>query len=128
MTGTAGQLLKRLKKRAKKGARGYPVGTLAFYGPDERRASKMLAAIVEQEGAEPSSMQKWQSETGDVREEPVMLGEVLTFFEEHRSKSIAMPDRIIGCPHEEGVDYDGPRCPHCPYWATRDRWTGEVIQ
>ena len=50
MHDTASQLLKRLEKRAKKGARGYPVGTLAFYGPDDRRASKMVAAIVEREG------------------------------------------------------------------------------
>jgi hypothetical protein len=39
-----------------------------------------------------------------------------------------MVDRVIGCPHEEGIDYEGPTCPHCPYWAGRDRWTGEVIQ
>jgi hypothetical protein len=80
MTGTASELLKRLEKRAKKGARGYPVGTLAFYGPDDRRASKMVAAIVEREGAEPSWMQKWHSEAGDVRREPVMLGDALAFF------------------------------------------------
>ena len=37
-------------------------------------------------------------------------------------------DRIIGCPHEEGIDYEGPTCPMCPHWAGRDRWTGEVVQ
>jgi len=57
-----------------------------------------------------------------------MLGEVVAFFEEHRARSIVMPDRIIGRPHEEGVDYDGAICPHCPFWAVRDRWSGEVIQ
>jgi len=64
MTDTASHLLKRLEKRAKNGARGYPVGTRAFYGPDDHRASKMVAAIVEREGAEPSWMQKWHSDTG----------------------------------------------------------------
>ncbi len=49
-------------------------------------------------------MQKWHSGTGRARGPPVMLGEFLTFFEEHRAKSIAMQDRIIDCPHEEGVD------------------------
>ena len=35
-----------------------------------------------------------------------------------------MTDRIIGCPHEEGIDYaDGTVCPMCPYWQDRDRWT-----
>jgi hypothetical protein len=40
-----------------------------------------------------------------------------------------MTDRIIGCPHEEGIDYpDGQKCPQCPYWASRDRFTHDVIQ
>jgi hypothetical protein len=38
-----------------------------------------------------------------------------------------MTDKIIGCPHEEGIDYpDGEQCPVCPYWAGRDRWTGAL--
>jgi hypothetical protein len=56
------------------------------------------------------------------------LREVLAFFEEHGVRSVVMSDRTIGCPHEEGVDYEGAVCPHCPYWAVRDRWTGEVIK
>jgi hypothetical protein len=40
-------------------------------------------------------------------------------------RSVAMVGRIIGCPHEEGIDYQGPTCPLCPYWAGRDRWSGE---
>jgi hypothetical protein len=38
-----------------------------------------------------------------------------------------MTDRIIGCPHEEGIDYEGAACPACPFWAGRDRWTGERV-
>src|SRR5712692_4405008 len=31
-------------------------------------------------------------------------------------------DGIIGCPHEEGIDYpEGKSCPQCPYWARRAR-------
>jgi hypothetical protein len=29
-----------LDKKSKLGFRGYPVGTIAFYGPDDQRASK----------------------------------------------------------------------------------------
>jgi hypothetical protein len=37
-----------------------------------------------------------------------------------------MADRIIGCPHEEGIDYpEGEECPLCPFWKGRDRWSGE---
>jgi hypothetical protein len=30
-----------LRNRAKKGFLGYPVATIAFYGPDDRRATKV---------------------------------------------------------------------------------------
>ena len=37
-------------------------------------------------------------------------------------------DGLIGCPHEEGIDYpEGKSCPQCPYWAGRDRFTRERI-
>ena len=55
------RLKKRLAKKAKRGFRGYPVGTLACYGPDDRRASKLVAAIIEAEGGQGSEMQKWYS-------------------------------------------------------------------
>jgi len=32
--------------------------------------------------------------------------EVLAFITEAGAKSIVMTDRIIGCPHEEGIDYE----------------------
>ncbi len=128
MTDTASQLLlKRLRNKAHKGLRGFPMGTLAFYGPDDRRASKLVASILEREGAKPSPMQKWHSDTADVRNEPRILAAVLAFLESNGARTVIMPDRIIGCPHEEGVDYAGSVCPHCPFWAIRDRWTGEVI-
>ncbi len=53
--------------------------------------------------------------------------EVLAFITEAGAKSVVMTDRIIGCPHEEGIDYEGATCPACPFWAGRDRWTGERL-
>jgi len=44
------------------------------------------------------------------------------------AKSVVMTDRIIGCPHEEGIDYEGSTCPDCPFWVGRDRWTGKRLQ
>src|SRR5258706_1030363 len=35
-----------LPKRARKGFRGYPVATIAFYGPDDRHATKVAVGIV----------------------------------------------------------------------------------
>jgi len=55
-----------LAKRAKRGFRGYPVATVAFYGPTAERASK-CRSIVLREGAEPDIMERWQSEEHDLR-------------------------------------------------------------
>ncbi len=123
----ARQSRKWIEKKAKRGARSFPVGTITFYGPDNRRASKVAAAVITAPQAEPSELRRWYSETGDVRADDTIIAEVDTFFREHGVRSVAMVDGIIGCPHEEGIDYpEGARCPKCSYWAGRDRWTGKL--
>jgi hypothetical protein len=118
----------RLRKLTHKGFRGYPVGTIAFYGPTDVRATKVAVGIVRQEGAEPEVMERWYSEHEDVRYSAAIGREIIAFFDKHGVKSSVMTDRIIGCPHEEGIDYpDGEECPQCPFWAGRDRWSGEYI-
>ena len=123
----ASNLKKRLAKKSKKGFRGYPVGTLAFYGPDDRRASKVVASVVAGEGQEPAEMRKWFSDDRDLRNDTDVFEQVVGIFDQHGVHSIAMLDRIMGCPHEEGIDYQGPPCPQCPFWANRDRLSGEII-
>jgi len=121
----AAVLNKRLAKKARRGFRGYPVGTLACYGPDDRRASKLVAAIVVEEGREPTELRKWLSEQDDVRDSLEIVEQVTAYFEQFGVRSVVMADGIIGCPHQEGIDYQGPVCPDCPFWVGRDRWTGE---
>lgn len=122
------QLRKRLAKKAKRGFRGFPVGTIAAYGPDDQRATKLVASIIEHEDGEPTAMRKWFAPDGDVLHDLEILMEVTTFLTEYSALSVVMFDRIIGCPHEEGIDYEGPICPQCPFWAHRDRWSGELLQ
>ena len=121
------RMKKRLAKKARRGFRGYPIATLACYGPDDSRASKLVAAIIEREDGEATRMRKWYSERTDVRDDAEIMGEVTAFLEECSVVTVVMPDTIIGCPHEEGIDYHGAACPECPFWANRDRWSGEVI-
>ena len=117
-----------LAKRAKQGFRGYPVATIAFYGPTGERASKVAVGIVVREGAEPDTMERWQSEERDLRYDDEIGFQISAFLREHGVLTVMMADRIIGCPHEEGIDYpEGKPCPECPYWRGRDRWSGEVI-
>ena len=117
-----------LKKKAWRGFRGYPVATVAFYGPNDQHATKVAVGIVAEEGAEPSALERWFSTDTDVRRDPDIGLEVFNFVEAHNVKSVVMADRIIGCPHEEGTDYpDGQPCPQCPFWSHRDRWSGDVL-
>jgi hypothetical protein len=118
-----------LRKQARKGFRGYPAATLAFYGPDDTRASKVAVGIVRDEGGEVAAMERWFSDDGDIRKDQEIGDEILRFLNSQGVKTILITERIIGCPHEEGIDYpDGQVCPRCPFWAGRDRWTGERIQ
>ena len=120
-----GKNKKALNKRVIKGERGYPMATVAFYGPDNSRASKTVCAIIQADGADAEPIQKWTS-TNDGRNSENILREVLLFIEQHGAKTVAMADGIIGCPHEEGIDYpEGEPCPKCPYWKARDRFTHE---
>src|SRR4051812_3491147 len=89
---------KRLTKKANKGFRGYPVATVAFYGPDDRRASKMAVSIILAEDQEPVDLKRWFAEEGDVRNDVRAAEEVLAYMKEFGVHSVAMVDRIIGCP------------------------------
>jgi len=118
-----------LEKRAKRGFRGYPVATIAFYGPTSDLASKVAVAVVRGEGQQPEVVGRFFSEASDVRFDEGVGSDVLALLKSHAIESVVMVDRIIGCPHEEGIDYpEGKACPQCPFWAGRDRWTGERIQ
>lgn len=117
-----------LQKKARRGDRGYPLATVAYYGPDESRASKVAVGIIPFAGAPASELKRWTSETTDVRRDATINAEILAFVTAHAAKTVAMTPGIIGCPHEEGVDYPADQtCPQCPYWESRDRWTGAVL-
>jgi hypothetical protein len=118
----------KLEKKARRGNRGYPAATVAFYGPDASRASKVAVGIILTEGAEAVVLQRWFSESSDARRDPKIGQEILAFIKSHGVLTVAMADRIIGCPHEEGIDYpDGQTCPSCPFWEERDRWSGDLL-
>ena len=113
-------------KKAKAGFRGHPVGTVIYYGPDDRRASKVAVSIIPAADAEATELRRWFAEAGDIRKDGAVLAEITAFLRDQQVRSVVMREGIFGCPHEEGIDYpSGEDCPQCPYWAGRDRWTGE---
>jgi hypothetical protein len=118
-----------LEKHSRRGFRGYPLATVAFYGPDDQRATKVAVGIVQAEGAEADPLQRWLSEHDDARADPGIARQISEFIEAHGARSVVLVDRIIGCPHEERIDYaEGTACPQCPFWANRDRWSGQLLR
>lgn len=122
-----GKHKKLLSKKLRKGDKGYPIATIAFYGADNKMASKAVCAIIAFDGAEAEPMKKWFS-SSDLRKSEHVFSEILTFIDENGAKSVSMIEGIFGCPHEEGIDYpDGNYCPECTYWQGRDRFTGDLV-
>lgn len=113
---------KLLTKKIRKGDKGYPVATIAYYGPTNTQATKVVCSMFANETAEPEPMKKWFSKT-EIRKSERTTGEILQFIAENNAKTVAMTDGILGCPHEEGTDYpDGGHCSACHYWRNRDRF------
>ncbi len=121
------RFLKRLRKKAQKGMRGWPVATIAFYGPNLSQATKVAVGIVRSENAPVEELRDWKLERGDVRTDPGIALQILEFIEKHHALSVVMTDGIIGCPHQEGIDYEGEWCPVCEFWHGRDRFTGQRV-
>jgi hypothetical protein len=110
---------------------GYPIATIAYYGPTDKLATKVVVGILlsEKSGEEVDFIEKWFLESIDVRRDKAINLQIVNFLDQHRVQRVAMVEQIIGCPHEEGIDYpEGEKCPQCPFWANRDRWTGDVIE
>ena len=58
------RFLKRLRKKARKGLRGWPIATIAFYGPNLSQATKVTVGIVPSENAEVEELRDWKVDCG----------------------------------------------------------------
>jgi hypothetical protein len=93
----------------------YPIGTVAFYGPDDKVTIKIVAAVIRKAEAEPV-IERWVGT--NLIHSPKVQRQILEFFAQHGVKSVASTNRNMGCPHEEGEDFPlGEDCPFCPFWA-----------
>jgi hypothetical protein len=104
------------------------LATIAFYGPTADFASKVAVAVFRTETEHPDVLERFLSQGTDVRFDESIGETVLAVIETNGAQTVLMTDGIIGCPHEEGIDYPrGTSCPRCPFWAGRDRVTHERI-
>jgi hypothetical protein len=81
-----------LRRKAKQGFQGYPVATIAFYGPTAALATKVVVGIVRDEGQDPDPLERWFSEDTDVRSDPAISEKILAFLKEHSTRSVIATD------------------------------------
>jgi hypothetical protein len=116
-------------RRRSRRAPQYPLATIAAYGPDNTVATKLVVSVIERPGQRgPAAMRTWTTQAVDVRHDPTIAADVAEFLRESGVRHSTAADRIIGCPHQEGIDYPmGRPCPRCSFWASIDRFTHEPI-
>ena len=92
----------------------FPIGSVALYGPDDKTTTKVVAAVITEEGAEPI-LERWMGT--NVTDNPKVQRGIQEFFQQHQVKSTVVNPGNMGCPHEEGEDFPvGGDCPFCPFW------------
>src|SRR3979411_1286929 len=89
------RFLKRLRKKARKGLRGWPIATVAFYGPNLSQATKVTVGIVPAENAEGEELRHWKVDQGEIRADPGIAREILELIANRRVIKVAMTDGII---------------------------------
>ena len=97
------------------GFRGYPIGTVCYYGHDDKTPIKAVAAILRKKDEAVSVLKRWISD--NVITDKKVQKEIADFLKKNKAKSIIITESPIGCIHEEGKDYPvGEDCPFCPFW------------
>lgn len=118
MQPTAEHLMSGLERRARRGFQGYPLAIVAFYGYNDRVATKAVIGIVNAAGCEPEKIRKWVFEKGDLRKDVPSIKELFRYLEANNTVSVALTPGIYYCPHEPGVDFPhGECCPYCSFWS-----------
>ena len=104
--------LAKQRQQPAQAVRRFPIGTIALYGPDDKRTTKIAASVIAREGAEPL-LERWVG--NNLKDNPKVRREIQAFFKQHGVRSIVASDRNMGCPHEEGADFpQGGDCPFAP--------------
>ena len=100
----------------------FPIGTIALYGPDDKTTTKIVAAVIMDENADPI-LERWVGTK--LKGDQKVLREINAFFQKHKVRSAVMSESNMGCPHEEGEDFPiGEDCPFCPFWKGRQGSAG----
>jgi hypothetical protein len=73
-----------VNRKFRPGFRGYPIATVAFYGPDDKLATKVVVSLFLTESNEPDFLRRWYSESDiDVRQDLDIGEQILGFLKPH---------------------------------------------
>lgn len=86
---------KALRKKVDRGFAGYPVATVAYYGPDDNVATKVAVGIIPGEDQEPIAMERWVSAGGDLRRDHEVNEKILLFIRSQGAKSVVSPTALL---------------------------------
>jgi hypothetical protein len=84
------------KMSRRKTIEGYPIGTVSYYGPTDKLASKVAVGIVD-EKQNVVDMKRWFSDREDIRRSEEITQKIVQYLKLHNVKNVVIPDRIIGC-------------------------------
>jgi hypothetical protein len=109
----ANRLLRQLRNVLQE-KKEFPIGTLIYFGPDDVTITKIIAVVIPHRESDPT-LKRWVGP--GVSSDPQVAAEIGSFFTFNKVREVVMTDGIVGCPHEEGVDFpvDGT-CQDCTFW------------
>jgi len=76
MEPTPEHLMKGLERRAQKGFNGYPLAIIAFYGPNDKTATKAVIGIIKESDGVTADFKKWTFDNGDLRKDVPTIKEL----------------------------------------------------
>jgi hypothetical protein len=98
----------------------FPMAAIAYFGPDDQTATKVVVAIVNEDRSIQKS-KKWLVEDPDIRYNEPVNQKIAHFIGENDACRAVIAEGILGCPHEAGIDYPaGEECPYCPFWSEKE--------
>ena len=69
---------------------GFPLATIAYYGPDDRRATKVVVGIYLSEIEKQPNLKKWFAKELDVRLETSIVSEIIDYIVANSVRRVSM--------------------------------------
>ena len=77
------------------GFRGYPIATVAFYGPNDKLATKVVVSVFLTESNDPDFLQRWFSDDDlDIRQDLAIGEQILTFLNPYGPRSTVVTEGL----------------------------------